>query len=212
MTLITPITGGPAPFDGRQRLWQGRPTWRSAVRRIWKAPIIGLYFLLLLADGSWLAAQGSHAPPDALIGEAKLLAVAVIVLGGLCLAAWLTRRTTVYTINHDGVVMRYGIALQARLDIPFGAIEHVGIRVHRDHTGDLALRLKPGQRVMYPKLWPHARPWRFFRAEPMLRCIPDAGVVGANLCRAMAAHARGRATVTEDAGPQTLRESARAAV
>ena len=212
MTKITSITAAPADPSGRQLLWQGRPAWRSSALRIWKAPVVGIYFLLLLADGAWLAAQGSRAPPDVLAGEAKLLAAAIIVLGGLCLAAWLTRRTTLYTINHDGVVMRYGIGLQARLDIPFGAIEHVGIRVHRDHTGDLALRLKPGQRVMYPKLWPHARPWRFFRAEPMLRCIPEAGVVGASLCRAMAAHARNRAALTEEDAQQTRPESARAAL
>ena len=113
--------------------------------------------------------------------------MALIVLTGLVVMAALTARTTRYSIDARTVTLRYGVALPATLVIPFAAIEHVGVRIHRDGTGDVALRLKPGPSVFYPKLWPHARPWRLRRAEPMLRCVPDAGVSAALLCRALAA-------------------------
>ena len=194
MTAIPHIDAFRLPSDGTTA-WQGRPAWASAAIRIWKVRIVAIYFALLLADGARLAfaGAGEGAPSDVLVGDAKLLATAVIAVGGLLLLAWLTKRTTLYSIDDRQVTLKYGIALQATLVIPFGAIEHVGVRVHRDHTGDVALRLKDGQHVVYPKLWPHARPWRLFRAEPMLRCIPQAGVVAALLCRKIAADAEDRA-------------------
>jgi hypothetical protein len=38
-------------------------------------------------------------------------------------------------------------------------------------------------------LWPHARPWRMARTEPMLRGIPDVSRVSQILARALAASA-----------------------
>ncbi len=173
--------------------WRGRPAWRACLVRIWRAPWVAIYFALLLADAARVALT-SPSKSD-LLGGAALLAIAIGVLGLLTVLAWLTARTTTYIISDRHVEMHFGIGIQAKLVIPFGAIEHVAIRVHGDQTGDIALRLIKGQRVLYPKLWPHARPWRWFRAEPMLRCVPRAGVVGTLLSRAVAAeaaaHARG---------------------
>jgi hypothetical protein len=185
-----------APQPARPHVkWTGRPAWRSCAIRIWRAPWVAVYFGLLIAD----AVRASVMTPlkSDLLGDAALLAIAGGVLGLLMLLAWLTVRTTTYVISDRHVEMHFGIGLQAKLVIPFGAIEHVAVRVHRDQTGDIALRLIKGQGVLYPKLWPHARPWRWFRAEPMLRCVPRAGVVGTLLSRAVAteaaAHARGEA-------------------
>ncbi len=173
--------------------WTGRPAWRSCMIRIWRAPWVAVYFGLLLAD----AARVSLTTPlkSDLLGDAALFVIAMGVLALLALLAWLTVRSTTYIITDRHVEMHFGVGLQAKLVIPFGAIEHVAVRVHRDQTGDIALRLIKGQGVLYPKLWPHARPWRWFRAEPMLRCVPRAGVLGTLLSRAVAAeaaaHARG---------------------
>jgi hypothetical protein len=188
MNAVTPFVAaselGAHTPDGA--LWAGRPRWASAAVHIWKAPWAAAWFALLLADGLRLA-LGTHAAPDAWTGEAKLLAISVVVTGGLLALAALTVRTTRYTIEPRAVVLRYGMALPATLVIPLAAIERVEVRVHRDGTGDVALRLKPGPGLIYPKLWPHARPWRWRRAEPMLRCVPEPGVAAARLCRMLAA-------------------------
>jgi len=180
----------PQPTGPVQR-WTGRPAWRSCAVRIWRAPLVAVYFGLLLAD----AARVSLTTPahSDLLGDAALLAIALGTVGLLALLAWLTVRTTTYIITDRDVEMHFGIGLQAKLVIPFGAIEHVAIRVHGDQTGDIALRLIKGQGVLYLKLWPHARPWRWFRPEPMLRCVPRAGVVGTMLSRAVAAEAAAHA-------------------
>jgi hypothetical protein len=177
---------GPSPVEETVH-WRGSPNWRTAAFRIWHVRAIAFYFAVLLAEG---LRQSLGQTPGAVLarqGEIALLVIALGALALLTLLAWLTGRTTRYTITDTHVVMNYGIALRATLAIPFGAIEHVAIRVHPDHTGDLALRLKPNQRVLYPKLWPHVRPWTFIRAEPMLRCVPQAGVVGALLARGVGA-------------------------
>ena len=187
MNALTPIVVARASHAAAGALWTGRPRWSSAALRIWKVWWIAAYFALLLADGARLALTGAHAHASGWRGEGVLLAVAVVVIGGLLATAAMTARTTHYTIDAHAVTLRYGMALPATLVIPFAAIEHVGVRIHRDGSGDLALRLKPGPGLIYPKLWPHARPWRLLKAEPMLRCIPDAGVAATLLCRALSA-------------------------
>jgi hypothetical protein len=168
--------------------WQGGPRWRAAAMRIWHVRATAFYFAVLLAEGVHESLPATPAGALARQGEIALLLIALGAVALLTLLAWLTGRTTTYTITDTHVMMKYGIALRATLLIPFGAIEHVAIRVNPDHTGDLALRLKRDQRVLYPKLWPHVRPWTLIRAEPMLRCVPEAGAVGALLARGVSAH------------------------
>ena len=187
MNALAPIVAARSADASPIVLWTGRPKWSSASLRIWKVIWIAAYFGVLLADGARLTLTSVHATTYGWAGECKLLGIAVIVVGGLLAVAALTARTTRYTIDARAVILHYGIALPAKLVIPFTAIEHVGVRVHRDGSGDVAMRLKPGPAVIYPKLWPHARPWRLLRAEPMLRCIPDAGVAATLLCRALLA-------------------------
>ena len=40
----------------------------------------------------------------------------------------------------------------------------------------------------YLLLWPHARPWRFSRPQPMLRALPGVAQVAETLAAAVAAH------------------------
>jgi hypothetical protein len=53
-------------------------------------------------------------------------------------------------------------------------------------AGEIALTLREGTRIAYLQLWPHARPWRLARTQPMLRCLPEGQAVSAQLARAWA--------------------------
>ena len=167
-------------------LWTGRPAWRATALRVWKLGWTAAYLAVLLADGLHLALTRPHAP-QIWMGELRLALLATALLLGLMALAALGVRTTRYSIEARTVTLRYGLALPARLVIPFSAIDAVAARIHPDGTGDIALRLKAGQGVPYLKLWPHARPWRLRRAEPMLRGVPDADRAAAMICRALAA-------------------------
>ena len=202
--MTRPSMPGPPLAPGEAMLWQGTPQWRAVARRLFRVPLVGGYFAFLMA---WRAAStaitgtlGARVAQT----EAILLAGAVAAFGILLAVAWAVARTTQYTITTHGVVLRYGVGLPTVLVVPYRAVAHLGLRVHRDHTGDLALTLRPGQHIGYARLWPHARGWRFARPEPMLRAVAQGAVVGALLSRALAAAAPAPAEAVPHDGGQPL--------
>jgi hypothetical protein len=184
---------------GEMFLWSGAPNWRSVARRVLHVWAVAGYFALLtLADlvqarlqGEGGAAALQAGLPGFLTGVATLLILTAL--------AWGVARTTLYTITTQRIVLQFGLALPARLELPLERIASASVRVRDDHTGDIALRLFPGEHVAFLKLWPHARPWHWVRPEPMLRGVPQAARVAAPLCRALSAarDARSAAEVIE---------------
>jgi hypothetical protein len=120
------------------------------------------------------------------LGVVILLPLALAAVGLLWTLAWLTARTTVYTITDRRLVMRVGIVLSVTFNLPYSRIETAGLRRHPDGTGDLTLQLTASDQIAYAHLWPHARPWRLRRTEPMLRSVPEAQTVAVILSQAMA--------------------------
>ncbi|MCJ2034281.1 photosynthetic complex putative assembly protein PuhB [Methylobacterium sp. J-068] len=189
---------------GEHILWQGRPCGFGIAFRALHLRLVGIWFAGLAL---WAAL------PPALAGrwiEAGTLAAPTLGVGAgalalLSLLGWLSARTTAYTITNRRVVMRVGIALPMTLNLPFALVEAAECALHPDGSADLPLRLRAGNRVAYLHLWPHARPWRVNRPEPMLRAIPDGRAVAEILARALTAH---RALPEEVAGPVVLRPRA----
>lgn len=201
-----PVPGLPARLPpGETILWQGAPTWRALARRAYHVDVVGGYFVLLLV---WSIASSlqAHAGMAAALRAAGMLgALGAGALGLLCLFAWLTHRTTLYTITTRRVVMRFGIALPMTVNLPFRQIAAAGLKLHADGTGDLPLSLAGAQRAAYLIFWPHVRPWRMAKAEPMLRGVPNGERVGRILARALAAAAEqpaaaGASDATRQAG------------
>jgi hypothetical protein len=183
-----PVFGLPEDLpSGEQILWQGAPRWQSLAVRAFHARKLALYFGVLLAwRGAATMADGGSLS-DAAMAVLWLVPLAVGTLGIVALLAWWSSRTTVYTVTNRRVAMRIGIVLTITLNLPFRVIESVGLRTYRDATGDLALSLSGKDKIAMIHLWPHARPWRFARPEPMLRAIPEPERVGALLSQAMSA-------------------------
>ena len=99
---------------------------------------------------------------------------ALAALALLALLAWLGARTTLYVITSRRLVMKIGIALPIFFNLPFSPIASAALRVYSDGTGDIPVALGKGQRIAYLHLWPHARPFRFTKPEPALRCVRHA--------------------------------------
>ncbi|KNY24598.1 photosynthetic complex putative assembly protein PuhB [Methylobacterium sp. ARG-1] len=184
--------GLPGPLPANERiLWQGSPTIGGLLVRVYHARLVAAWFAACaLAFG---LTAGS--PVSALATVGPTLAVGAVGLALLWLFAWLSHRTTVYTITDRRVVLHTGIALPVTHNVPFAQVEGAALRALTDGSGDLPLRLRPGLRIAYLQLWPHARPWRIARTEPMLRSVPDADAVAALLARAVEAHAAASQTV-----------------
>jgi hypothetical protein len=185
-----PIPGLPAPLPrGETILWQGSPDWEVLARRAMRVRLVGVYFLVLVAWGiSGNISAGTPATEMA-ISALRLSALGVVALALLALFAWLVARTTIYTITTRRVIMRFGIALPITIQIAYPMIDAAGLHIWPGGAGDIALALRSDQRIAYLVLWPHASPWKLMKAEPTLRGIPDAAVVGQILARALAASA-----------------------
>jgi hypothetical protein len=183
-----PVPGLPDELpDGEQLVWQGTPEWTALAVHAFRVRAIAIYFAVLLAGrAAWLAGQGLS-PADVVVGCLGPALFAGAALGILALLAWGSARAALYTVTTRRVVIRQGIALSTTVNLPFRAFESASVKVRGNGVGDIALRTVPGQRVGYAVLWPHVRPWRFTRPEPMLRAIPDVARVADLLTRCFAA-------------------------
>ena len=182
-----PVPGLPERLpEGEHILWQGAPHWWSLARRALHIRKVALYFgALLLWSGAASLAEGGSATV-AIASALGAAPVALLGLGLLALLAWLTARTTVYTITNKRVVMRIGIALPIAVNIPFRIVGSAALLAEADKAGDISLSLTGNGRMSYLHLWPHARPWRVSRPQPTLRAIPDVVSVAEILSRALA--------------------------
>ncbi len=158
---------------GEQVLWQGAPDWRSLAIRAFHARKVAIYCILLMAWHFYGRIYDGYSVAMALnaLMIPVLLTIAVTaLLAGL---GWLSAWTTIYTITNKRIVLRAGIAIPMSINIPFKSLAEGNLKLHRDGTGDVILKIAGNDRIAYVHLWPHVRRWRFKRPEPMLRCIPE---------------------------------------
>ncbi|MGH1589820.1 photosynthetic complex putative assembly protein PuhB [Methylobacterium phyllosphaerae] len=184
------LRGLPGPLPAGERiLWQGAPATAGLLVRVFHARLVIAWFAVCaLAFG---LAAGTPAAALRVVGPTLMIGAGAVAL--LWLLAWLTHRTTLYTVTNRRVVLQAGIALPVTHNLPFAQIDTASLRAFTDGSGDLPLRLRSGLRIAYLQLWPHARPWCLARTEPMLRSVPDAEAVATLLARALEAHADGTA-------------------
>jgi hypothetical protein len=150
--------------------------------------LLAFYFVGLAVWQAWdVAGAGTPAVVGAIAWGGALGAA---VLGLAALYAWWAARSTVYTITTRRIVLTFGIALPVSLSLPFKSIASAGLKLRSDGTGDIPLNPGERRRLSYLVLWPHARPWRLGRVQPMLRSVPDAAGVAEILSAALVeAHA-----------------------
>jgi len=207
---LEPQVGLPEPLPSNERLlWQGSPDWRRLARHSFHLRGLTLYFALILAlRGGFVLSDGGSLR-EASWAVWVLLPVVLLALGVLAILAWLTARTTIYTVTDRRVVMRIGIVLSLTLNLPFRHLTGAGLALQRDGSGNIPLTLAEGEKIAYVHLWPHARPWRLAQPQPMLLCLKDAARVGALLTQAWQQACGGAAPA---ARPAPTPERARAPV
>lgn len=186
-----PVPGLPEALPpGETILWQGAPDWRVLARDAFHWRKVAVYFGVLML---WRVAEGlsAHsAAVDIAVDAAGLLPFALAAIGLLLGLARVSANATLYTVTNRRVVMRIGVAISMSINIPFTRIETVAVQPLRDGQGNVALALTgQGERIAYLHLWPHARPWRVGRPQPLLRGIADAVAVAETLSRAISASA-----------------------
>lgn len=172
---------------GEKIIWQGAPDWPTLAVQVMHVRTLAIYFAAMLLWRGGTVWSETTSLVAVLQSIALPLPLALLALGLLATFAWLTSRTTVYTLTNQRVVMRIGIVLSVTFNLPHRMIESVNIRNNANGTGDVALLLAESDKIAYGNLWPHARPWRVKRTEPMLRAVPQSAVVGQLLASAISA-------------------------
>lgn len=206
-----PIPGLPHELPpGERLLWQGRPQWRGLARYTFRVPWLAAYFGLFIAARGGFALQDGQGLAGALLTSLLVLPLAVLCLGVLSLLAWLNARATIYTITTRRVVMRFGVAFPMTFNLPFKRLAAANLNLRKSGDGDIALQLAGPDRIAWLHLWPHARPWRLAKAQPMLRAIPQAAAVAELLAAAVQAWsaAAGAPVLLSDLTPSTLEAAA----
>ncbi len=171
-------------------LWQGSPDWMRLARRAFHLRKLALYFAVMVGLRAAFVIGDGGSAVDAVRSTVWPLALAILALSLVALMAWLSARSTVYTLTDKRVVMRIGIVLTLTFNLPYKRIAAAGLHLEADGSGDLPLTLLAGDHIAWLHLWPHARPWKLARPEPMLRSVPDAQQVARVLSQAWS-HATG---------------------
>jgi hypothetical protein len=173
--------------QGENILWQGSPDWRTLAIEAFHLRKLTVYFAVILGLRAANVLLEGGSAWAALESALWLTPLAIAALGMLAAIAWLTARTAVYTITNRRLVMRVGIVLSVTFNIPFLLIQSAGLRSLKNGAGDIPISLASADQIAYFQLWPHARPWRLKRTEPMLRAVPAAAEVAAVLAQALKA-------------------------
>lgn len=178
---------------GEHILWQGSPDFVTLARRVFQIRKLALYFALLMAYMVVPALWQGASPLVALASLKWLGSLALLGLGSVALLAWLTARTTVYTLTDKRIVMRVGIVLTITFNLPLTSLAAAGMRRHQGGFGDITLALAGRDRIAWLHLWPSVRPWHFNRPEPMLRGVAHAEAVARQVTQAWVAATGGAA-------------------
>ncbi len=187
---IEPVPGLPEALPaGEGVLWQGSPRWWSLAQRALHIRTLSIYFALMVTWSIASAFTGGGTLGDAAIASGTSLGLALLCLGVLLVIGKALASATLYTITNRRIVFKVGVALPMTINIPFTAIESAAVKRHADGTEDVVLMLLPHHKIAWLALWPHARPWRVKRAEPMLRAIPVTSGAPGIISRALAASA-----------------------
>ena len=182
-----PERGLPEPLPhGERVLWQGAPDWRAMAVQSFHVRKLAVYFAVILALRAATVMTQGGALLDGVIAALWLTPAVALALGVAALMAYLSSRTTVYTITDQRVVMRIGIVLSLTFNVPFRSIAGAGLRLHGKGFGNIPIAIGGDEKIAYVHLWPHARPWRLKRPEPMLCSVPDAAEVATILSSAWA--------------------------
>ena len=186
-----PIRGLPGHLpDGEHILWQGAPDWRILAKTALHVRWIAAYFGILIVWNT-ISSVLSGEPALSVASQTALsLAVGAACLGLIYGYAWLNARTTVYTLTNRRFVLRHGVALSKCFNIPYGTVASAGLKLDDKGNGDIPLALSGDAKIAYPHLWPHARPWRFNKPEPMMRALPDAAAVAERVSQLLQQTAR----------------------
>jgi hypothetical protein len=203
-----PIPGLPGiPPAGEKILWQGSPAWMSFLVHVLHVRWVLAYFGALTVWRFISAISEDMTIIQATTSAFWLMPLWSVVIVAMAAFAIAASRTTIYTITTNRLILRYGVALQMCVNIPYSKVAGAELKQHSDGTGEIPLQLDGDIRLAYLVIWPHARRGHYLNPQPMLRSLADPKAVAKILVNALAASQVGVASELGMAQPVAVRET-----
>lgn len=162
-------------------VWQGSPDVGALASSAFHIKKLVVYFALLIVACAWPALEEGAGVMAVLLSIKWITPLALIGLGSVWLLAYMTSRTTVYTLTNKRMVMRLGIVFTVSFNLPLKQVAAADVRMLQNGFGDITLSLKGSDRIAWIHLWPSVRPWKIEKPEPTLRAIPNVQEVSVKL-------------------------------
>ena len=193
--------GTPAPNE--KVLWKGRPSLGLLARTAFHAHTAGAYMAALaviaLVTGNTVAAM-------------VVSGLGVVLVALLYVLAWANARSTLYILTDARLIMRIGVAIETRINIPLKQVKAAHFRQRGKGYGDIAFEVNGERLLSTLLLWPHVRPYHYAMPQPMLRAVPEAGHVAQMIAEARAQYGAIERNLTEikEAAPASVQHGAQA--
>ncbi|MEM9311080.1 MAG: photosynthetic complex putative assembly protein PuhB [Pseudomonadota bacterium] len=158
-------------------LWRGKPEFFRLAASAFHTNSVAVYFAVL-AVIAFVSDGWASALTVAVMGLAAVLVLMAI--------AFFCARNSAYVITNHRLVMLIGIAVEKRISVPLKHVQSANLRMRSKGHGDIAFELKADHRLGYLLLWPHVRPLRLGRPQPLLRAVPEAETLAAMIAEACA--------------------------
>ncbi|MEM8724587.1 MAG: photosynthetic complex putative assembly protein PuhB [Pseudomonadota bacterium] len=163
--------------ENEEVLWRGRPDFGRLAATAFHTNSVLIYFAVL-AIFAYVT--------DGFASALTLVALGIcafLILAGL---AYLYAKKSVYILTNQRLVLVSGIALEKRISIPLRHVSAAHLKRRGKGYGSVALEITGARQLGYLILWPHARPLRFLKPQPLLRVIPEVEKVAKLLAEARA--------------------------
>jgi hypothetical protein len=162
-------------------VWQGSPDVGAMAASAFHIKKLAIYFVLLIGACAWPAIEAGASAMAVLQAVKWIAPLTLVGFASVWMLAYMTARTTVYTLTNKRVVMRLGIVLTVSFNLPLKKIASADVRLLEGGFGDITLTLEGSDRIAWVHLWPSVRPWRINKPEPTLRAIPNVQAVSVKL-------------------------------
>jgi hypothetical protein len=162
-------------------VWQGSPDVGALAASAFHVKKLAIYFILLIGACAYPALEAGSGAMAVLQAIKWIAPLTLIGFASVWMLAYVTARTTVYTLTNKRVVMRLGIVLTVSFNLPLKKIASADVRLLNGGFGDITLSLEGSDRIAWVHLWPSVRPWRINKPEPTLRAIPHVQAVSLKL-------------------------------
>ena len=117
-------------------VWQGSPDVGALASSAFHIKKLAIYFAVLIAACAWPALEEGAGVMAVLMSIKWIAPLALIGLGSVWMLAYLTSRTTVYTLTNKRIVMRLGIVFTVSFNLPLKQVAAADVRMLNNGFGD----------------------------------------------------------------------------